>query len=694
MGGRARFSMLAVMVLLAGLLVPVPAAKAQVVGGADRRPAAAPAAAGVVPLPPARLVDSRIGQGLAGRLAAQATSAVRVNGVGGVPSSGVAAVLLTVTVVQPQAVGHLTVWPSGTVRPDTSNVNFQAGQDIATTVLVAIGGDGRVDVFSGTTGDLDLVVDVSGYLPAGPPGPGSVVPSAPTRLVDSRIGLGIAAALAPAGTARLLVTGVGGVPSTGVAAVVLTVTAVAPRAVGFLSVFPSGTARPLSSNLNFQAGQNIANTVLVPVGPDGRVQVFNGSSGGTDLVIDIAGHVVGGSPVGPGGLVATLPSRVVDSRTGQGIAGPAAPTRSVSFQVAGVGGVPASGVAAVLLNVTAVGPLAPGHLTLWASGSVRPGTSNVNFRPAENIANTVLAPVGPDGRVQLFNGSPGAVDVVVDVNGYVSGPADSSAVDKVLIIVEENHGFAAMTAHMPYLMTQARRYGYATNFRALTHPSLPNYLALAAGSTFGVSTDCSVARCPQSGPTVFDQAIAAGRTAKVYAEDMSVNCQPSGWGDGLYAVRHTAWPYFTDATSRSNCNRFQVPAGATGGPFRSDVRSGALPTVGWLIPNLCNDAHQPECPLARADSWLRSVLPAIVAGPDWRSGRLAVVVTADEDEGTADNNILTVVMHPSLHGRVVDTALNTYSLTRFQEQVAGVPYLGKARTAADFGSAFGLTATN
>jgi acid phosphatase len=357
--------------------------------------------------------------------------------------------------------------------------------------------------------------------------------------------------------------------------------------------------------------------------------------------------------------------------------------------------VPAAGIVAAVLTVTVVGPQTPGHLAVWASGSARPGTSNVNFRPGQDIANTVLAPVGPDGRVQLFNGSPGPLDVVVDVNGYVASPADSSAVGKVLIIVEENHGYAAMTAQMPYLVTLANRFGYATDFHALTHPSLPNYLALAAGSTFGVTTDCSVASCPQSGSTVFDQAIAAGRTARVYAEDMSTNCQLAGWGDGLYAVRHTAWPYFTDAISRSHCLRSQVAAGSmAGGNFLTDASTGALPTVGWLIPNLCNDAHQPGCSLAGADRWLKARLSAIFAGPDWRSGRLAIVVTADEDEGTANNNILTVVLHPSLHGRVVTTALNTYSLTRFQEQIAGVPYLNRARTAADFASAFGLTSAN
>lgn len=264
-------------------------------------------------------------------------------------------------------------------------------------------------------------------------------------------------------------------------------------------------------------------------------------------------------------------------------------------------------------------------------------------------------------------------------------------VTKILTIVEENHGVDGTLAGMPYLAGLARQYSYANNYHALTHPSLPNYLGIAAGSTFGVTTNCSVSSCPRPGPTVFDQAIAAGRTAAVYAEDMTSNCQASGAGAGLYAARHTAWPYFTDATSRANCMAHQVPAGSsTSGNFANDVAAGMLPTIGWLIPNLCNDAH--DCALSSADAWLQKMLPVVFAGPDWNSGHLAIVVTADEDGGTSANAVLTVVMHPDLNGKLVTTALTHYSLTKLQEQVAGVTtYLNGAAAAPDMAAAFGLT---
>jgi hypothetical protein len=267
-------------------------------------------------------------------------------------------------------------------------------------------------------------------------------------------------------------------------------------------------------------------------------------------------------------------------------------------------------------------------------------------------------------------------------------------ISKILTIIEENHGFASMWSGMPYLRSLAQQYGYADHYHAVVHPSLPNYLAMAAGSTFGVTANCTVRSCPQSGPTVFDQAIAAGRTAKVYAEDMTSNCLTSGTGAGLYAVRHTAWPYFTDATSRANCNANQVPSGTyLAGNFKNDVAAGTLPAIGWLIPNLCNDAHNAGCSLARADSWLQRMLSAVFAGPDWQSGTLAIVVTADEaDSSTSDNAVLTVVIHPDLNGSVVTTPLNHYSLTKLQEQVAGVtPSLNNAAGAPDMAAAFGLT---
>ena len=94
---------------------------------------------------------------------------------------------------------------------------------------------------------------------------------------------------------------------------------------------------------------------------------------------------------------------------------------TVGVQVTGQGGVPLSGVSAVVLNVTAVSPAKAGYVTVWPSGIPRTGTSNLNFRAGQTIPNTVVVPVGADGKIQLYNGSPGTVHLIADVAGYILG---------------------------------------------------------------------------------------------------------------------------------------------------------------------------------------------------------------------------------------------------------------------------------
>lgn len=254
---------------------------------------------------------------------------------------------------------------------------------------------------------------------------------------------------------------------------------------------------------------------------------------------------------------------------------------------------------------------------------------------------------------------------------------------KLLVFVVENHSLEQMSREMPYTFGLAQQYGYATAFTALTHPSLPNYLAIAGGDMFGVVDDDPPSSHTAPGPSVFGQALELGRTARVYAEGMPGNCALEDGGD-RYAVRHNPWTYFAD--ERSQCRQDDVAMDT----FASDVSSGELPNTGMVIPNTCNDAHDSDCDLGDADAWMRKYLGRVLAGPDFASGRLAVVVTADEDDGSQDNKVLTTVLHLSQHGHVVDTPLSPYSLTRLYEQIVGAPFLGHAATAPDLAAAFGL----
>jgi hypothetical protein len=259
-------------------------------------------------------------------------------------------------------------------------------------------------------------------------------------------------------------------------------------------------------------------------------------------------------------------------------------------------------------------------------------------------------------------------------------PRPRVGISKVLVVLVENHSLDAMRREMPYTFGLARRYGYATGYRAISHPSLPNYLAISAGDTFGISDDRDPSAHPIPTPSVFGQALAHGRTAKVYAEGMAGTCATSDHGE--YAVRHNPWTYHT--AERAACRRYDVPLTA----LAADVRAGRLPDAGMVVPNVCNDAH--DCPAARADSWMRTVVGGLLTGPDFRSGRLLVVITADEDDHDQGNLVLTTLVNPQLHHTVVSGPLDHYSLSRLYSEVVGAPPLRRAGTARSLAAAFRL----
>ena len=175
---------------------------------------AAPAVAGaVVSVTPARIADSRDGLQIPGAVAGFGTVGVQVAGRGGIPGSGAAAVVATVTVTGPQGAGYLTVWPSGVAMPGTSNLNFQAGQTVANTVIVRLGADGGIQLFNGSFGTVQVIVDVTGYTRSGTPRrPGAVESVTPARIVDSRIGLQFPGPVPALGTEDVQIGGQGGIP--------------------------------------------------------------------------------------------------------------------------------------------------------------------------------------------------------------------------------------------------------------------------------------------------------------------------------------------------------------------------------------------------------------------------------------------------------------------------------------------------
>ena len=224
-----------------------------------------------------------------------------------------------------------------------------------------------------------ITVSATSGVADAPTAAGSVVAVTPARVADSRAGLQIGSSVPASGSVTVKVAGKGGVPSSKVASVLLNVTAVTPQASGYLTVWPSGMTRSATSSLNFNAGTDVANTVITPVGSDGSIQLFNGSAGAVNLVVDVSGYTLAGTATTPGTMVAVTPARLVDSSTSLQVTGGLSPDATTKFQITGRGGVPQSGVAAAVLNVTAASPDTAGYLTAWPSGLPRTPTSSVNF---------------------------------------------------------------------------------------------------------------------------------------------------------------------------------------------------------------------------------------------------------------------------------------------------------------------------
>ncbi len=359
------------------------------------------------PLTPSRILDTRT-SGVA--LGPGATMDLQVTGAGGVPSTGVSAVILNVAVTGPTAMSHLTVFPAGVPRPWTANLNFDAGQTVPNLVTAKLGAGGRLSIFN-AMGSTHVVVDVAGWYDEGIKASGARFHTVtPSRILDTRN----TTILGPAGTMGLQVTGRGGVPATGVSAVVMNVAVTGTTAPSHLTVSPAGEARPLASNLNWVAGDTVPNLVTAKLGAGGAVSLFN-AAGSVHVIADVAGWYDDGTSATGAGYHPLTPSRILDTRNGSGAIAPAAIRE---LQVSGQGGVPAAGVSAVVTNVALTGPTAPGHLTIYPAGESLPGASNLNFRPAQTVANLVSAKLGAGGRVGIFNASAGSTHVIADVAGW------------------------------------------------------------------------------------------------------------------------------------------------------------------------------------------------------------------------------------------------------------------------------------
>lgn len=383
-------------------------------------------------LTPTRILDTRAGTGApVGPLGQGATLDLTVAGTAGVPATGVTAVVLNVTATDATAEdSYLTVYPAGTPRPVASNVNFVAHWTSTNLVTVAVPSSGekagKVSIYN-EVGEVSMVADISGWysVDGGPVG-ATYNPLPPARVLDTRYGTGgVAGPVVGGQTIDVAVTGVGGVPATGVSAVVLNVTAVfeefeldSPDS--FLTVYPSGAGRPLASNLNYKAWlPAVPNLVVARVGTDGKVSMYN-NLGHLNIVADVQGWYTSTGTTTGATYFPLSPARYLDTRMTPGTGGTAARMgagQSIDLTVTGVNGVPSTGVA-VVLNMVAVDPAGPdSFMTVYPAGGQRPFASNLNYIDFQTVANLVMARVGADGKVSIYNDQ-GTVHVVADIQGW------------------------------------------------------------------------------------------------------------------------------------------------------------------------------------------------------------------------------------------------------------------------------------
>lgn len=370
-----------------------------------------PVGASYHPVTPTRILDTRTANTPVG---AGGVAELQVTGTAGVPAAGASAVMLNVTVTGPSANSFLTVFPTGEPRPNASNLNYTPGLTVANAVIAKLGAGGKVSLFN-FNGTAHVIVDVAGWFDGVGGTTGSRFhPLSPSRILDTRTSSPV-----PADTIiDLAVLGKGGLPATGVNAVVANVTATQTTALSFLTVFPAGEARPIASNVNFTAGRTACNLVAAKLGAGGSVAVYN-FAGNTQVIADVAGWFDQGNGAGGSLFHAVSPVRILDTRSqGSNALGPNA---SLDLQVTGAGGVPPAGVSAVVLNVTVAGATAPSFLTVFPTGDPRPNTSNLTFVAGEIVPNLVVGKLGAGGRLTIFNLA-GSTHVIVDVAGWFDGP--------------------------------------------------------------------------------------------------------------------------------------------------------------------------------------------------------------------------------------------------------------------------------
>ena len=277
------------------------------------------------------------------------------------------------------------------------------------------------------------------------------------------------------------------------------------------------------------------------------------------------------------------------------------------------------------------------------------------------LALSVLVACGPATVAKVPSPAPTSHSRQAPSPTPTPQPSPKANTAHVFVIVMENRSYSQAISGT-YIAQLAAKYAVATNYHGVSHPSLPNYLALTSGSTWGVADDAWHA-LPAGG--IGAQLTNAGMTWRAYMDGMSGTCKASGYP---YALKHDPFPYYG-----SDCPTQVVPFSQ----FKQDM-AGTVPSFVWITPDLCHDGH--DCSSEAADTWLSQTVPIILGTAAWQDGGL-LLITWDEGEDTA-NHVLTLVIHKGTLIHTSDRAYDHYSTLATIEDRLGLPRLGQAAKAS------------
>ena len=250
--------------------------------------------------------------------------------------------------------------------------------------------------------------------------------------------------------------------------------------------------------------------------------------------------------------------------------------------------------------------------------------------------------------------------------------ATTTVIHHVIVIVMENAEYDQVmsSSDAPYEVQLANKYALATQYYGVSHPSLPNYLALIGGSTFGISDDAGPQTPGLADSNLVDLLVARNVTWKAYMESMPAPCSLSdSWP---YAVHHNPFVYFEDIQQTSRCSNNVVPLSS----FLTDLNANQLPEYAFIVPNLNNDGH--DTTVSYGDTWLSSFVPRIINSSEFASTALFIVY----DEGTSDLNggghVYCVLVSPFARmGFKSSTTYSHYSLLATTEAIYGLGNLAR-----------------